>query len=195
MKRAAAANDVAKAQEALARIRTLQPDNPFLASDGPKLLADAYLGQAAEAVRRGRYQNAADTLSRAPQALGSRGELRQARARYDVLADIMRARTQPAMAGDLERMRRQLAAVRKDDAGALATLESEMKLRGQLPQGDLASLLDSLKPGQGAAATPVAPTAPAATTPTAAPGRPAPPPYATVGQGRQQGHRAPRARL
>ncbi len=182
MKRAAAANDVAKAQEALARIRTLQPDSDFLKQDGPKLLADAYLGQAAAAVQRGRYTAASDALARAIKALGNRDDLRQAKARYDVLADIMKARTQGASAADLARMRQQLASVRKDDPNALAQLESAMKLRGQLPQGKLADLLDSLKPGEAATATPVsaAPgTTPAAPAPAAVTGAPAPTPSGT----------------
>ena len=37
---------------------------------------------------------------------------------------------------------------------ALAKLESEMKLRGQLPQGSLSDLLDSLKPAEPAATAP-----------------------------------------
>lgn len=187
MKRAAAANDVAKAQEALARIRTLQPDADFLRQDGPKLLADAYLGQAAASVQRGRYSAASDALARAIKALGNRDDLRQAKARYDALADIMKARTQGASAADLARMRQQLAAARKDDPEALGKLESALKLRGQLPQGNLADLLDSLKPGEATAtpvqtpaavpATPATPAASGASTPTTgtAPGtRPAP---------------------
>jgi non-specific serine/threonine protein kinase len=159
MKRAAAANDVSKAQEALTRIRTLQPDNAFLKSDGPKLLSDAYLGQAADAAQRGRYQSAADTMAKAVNALGNRGDLRQAKARYDVLSDIMKARTRPVTSADLSRMRQQLAAASKGDPDALAKLESEMKLRGQLPQGSLSALLDSLKAAQSNEVTPTPSTA------------------------------------
>jgi len=178
MKRAAAANDVAKAQEALARIRTLQPDNSFLASEGPQLLATAYLGQASDAVRRGRYQTAADTLARGIKALGNRDDLRQAKARYDLVAEAMKARTGGASATELARLRQQLSRVQKDDPSAVAALEADMKLHGQLPQGSLSALLDSLKPSQPAvvpsasatvAAPPVlAPNAPNA--PTAQPG-------------------------
>lgn len=171
MKRAAAANDVSKAQEALSRIRTLQPNNAFLKSEGPKLLADAYLGQAADAAQRGRYQSAADAMAKATKALGNRSDLRQAQARYDVLAEIMAARKKPVSADDLGRMRRQLAAARKADPQALAKLESDMKLRGQLPQGSLANLLDSLTPVQSGAATPAP--SPAAATPVGTPAAPA----------------------
>jgi len=146
MKRAAAANDVGKAQEALARIRTLQPDNPFLKTDGPQLLANAYLGQAGELVQHGKYQSAADALARATKVLGNRPDLRQAQARYELVAQLMKARTQPVSAADIAQMKAALAAVRKDDADALTTLERSLKLRGQLPQGTLADLLDGLKP-------------------------------------------------
>ncbi|HET6433622.1 bifunctional serine/threonine-protein kinase/formylglycine-generating enzyme family protein [Dyella sp.] len=177
MKRAAAANDVAKAQEALARIRTLQPENDFLAKEGPKLLADAYLGQATAAVQRGRYASASDALARATKVLGNRDDLRQAKARYDLLADIMKARTQSTSAAELARMRQQLAGTRKADPDALAQLESMLKLRGQLPQGNLGDLLDSLRPGEpspaaGAAAPGAAPAAAPGSTP--ASGAPSP---------------------
>jgi non-specific serine/threonine protein kinase len=155
MKRAAAANDVAKAQEALTRIRTLQPDNDFLKADGPKLLSDAYMGQATDAVQRGRYQNAADSMAKAIKALGNRVDLRQAKARYDVLSDIMKARTNSLTAADLSAMRQQLAVAAKADPAAMTALESELKLRGRLPQGNLSGLLDTLKPAQASVGTPV----------------------------------------
>ncbi|AND69049.1 hypothetical protein ATSB10_15950 [Dyella thiooxydans] len=177
MKRAAAANDVAKAQEALARIRTLQPDNPFLAGTGPQLLANAYLGQATDAMRRGRFQSAADTLARGLKALGNRDDLRQAKARYDLVADAMKARASGVSSAELSRLRLQLARVQKDDPDALKALESDLKLRGQLPQGNLSALLDSLKPSQAtvAPAAPATVAAPAA----AAPGAPAVTPAGT----------------
>ena len=169
MKRAAAANDVGKAQEALARIRTLQPDNAFLKTDGPQLLANAYLGQAGDLVQRGRYQSGADALARATKVLGNRPDLRQAQARYELVAQLMKARTQSVSAADIAQMRAALAAVRKDDATALSTLESAMKLRGQLPQGSLADLIDTLKPASSAPAAGPAPTTQPTVTPAVAP--------------------------
>ncbi len=176
MKRAAAANDVGKAQEALARIRTLQPDNAFLGSEGPQLLANAYLGQATDAMRRGRFQSAADTLARGLKALGNRDDLRQAKARYDLVTDAMKARAGGASATELSRLRVQLARVRKDDPEALKALESDLKLRGQLPQGSLSALLDSLRPSLSAAA----PSAAATVAPPAA-ASPSPPAVAPAG--------------
>jgi non-specific serine/threonine protein kinase len=177
MKSAAAANDVGKAQEALARIRTLQPDNAFLKTDGPQLLANAYLGQAGDLVQRGRYQSGADALARATKVLGNRPDLRQTQARYELVAQLMKAGTQSVSAAEIAQMRTALAAVRKDDASALTTLESGMKLRGELPQGSLADLLDGLKPASSAPAvgpTPSSqPTAAPAVAPAATPTKPA----------------------
>ncbi|MCX7514346.1 bifunctional serine/threonine-protein kinase/formylglycine-generating enzyme family protein [Frateuria sp. STR12] len=159
VKRAAAAGDTNKAQESLARIRKLAPQHPFLGSEGPQLLADAYLGQAREAFRKGRYQSASDVLARASGLLGQRADLAKARARYGLAADLVKARGHAVDGADLDRLHRQLAQVRLADADALAALEAEMKLRGQLGEGSLSALLDSLKPASAAA------TAPEATTP------------------------------
>ncbi|MGC1549688.1 MAG: bifunctional serine/threonine-protein kinase/formylglycine-generating enzyme family protein [Rhodanobacter sp.] len=173
MKSAAAANDVAKAQESLDRIRTLQPDNPFLTKDGPQLLANAYLGQAGHAFQHGNYQNASDELVRGLKALGDRPDLRNAKARYDWVATVMKARGQSLASTDLDRMKKQLSDLRKADADGLGQLEADMKLHGQLPDGTLASLLDSLKTSTATAANPAtnAPASAAVNTPgnTAAP--------------------------
>jgi non-specific serine/threonine protein kinase len=61
-------------------------------------------------------------------------------------------------AADLDRLHRQLSQVRRADPDALATLEADMKLRGQLHEGSLAALLDTLKPETTAPSSPVAPT-------------------------------------
>ncbi|GLQ91185.1 protein kinase domain-containing protein [Dyella acidisoli] len=155
MKRAAAANDIGKAEEALARIRTLQPDNPFLTQDGPQLLADAYLRQADNAIQRGRYQAASDGLTKGIKTLGTRSDLRNAKARYDLLATVMNARGKPVAAADLDRMKKQLADARKADPDGLKQLESDLKQRGQL-QGTLADLLATMQPAEVAATTPSA---------------------------------------
>ncbi|KRE88291.1 protein kinase [Frateuria sp. Soil773] len=159
MKRAAAADDVAKAQESLARIRALRPDHPFLAAQGPQLLADAYLGLARDTFRHGKYQGAAAVLARGIAALGDRADLREAKARYDFVAAAAKARGQRVPGAELERLRRQFDALRGADAGAMEQIEADMKLRGQLAEGSLAGLLDRLKSGGAAAAN--APAAPA----------------------------------
>ena len=157
VKRAAAAGDTAKAQESLARIHALAPQDPFLASEGPQLLADAYLGQAREAFRKGRYQFALDVLARATGMLGQRPDLAKANARYSLASELLKARGHAMTSADLDRMHRQLAQLRHSDADALATLEADMKLRGQLAEGSLAALLDSLKPSSVTLTTPASP--------------------------------------
>jgi non-specific serine/threonine protein kinase len=172
LKRAAAANDIGKAEESLARIRTLQPDNPFLSEEGPQLLAGAYLRQADVSIQRGRYQSASDLLAKGIKTLGNRSELRNAKQRDDLLAAVMNARGKPVAAADLDRMKKQLADARKADPDGLKQLEADLKQRGQL-QGTLADLLNSMQPSEATATTqtPVTPTQPNAVT---TPGQPTP---------------------
>lgn len=174
VKRAAAANDIGKAEESLARIRTLQPDNPFLSQEGPQLLASAYLSQADAAVQRGRYSSAAELVAKGIKTLGSRSDLRNAKARYDLLAAVMNARGKPVASADLERMKKQLVDARKADPDGLKQLESDLKQRGQL-SGTLDDLINSMQPTEVAAATPVIPSpANPSQTATGTPGQPTP---------------------
>lgn len=161
MKRAAAAHDIAKATDSLNRIRALQPNNDFLASQGPQLLAQAYLGQADSLMGRGEYQRAADMLGRSLDAVGNRSDLRNARARDAFVAALMKARKHPPDAAGIQRLRKQLASLRKTDVSGVDALESDLKLHGELPQGSsLADLVEGLRPGN--AVTSAAPSAPIA---------------------------------
>lgn len=184
VKSAAAANDIGKAEEALARIRTLQPDNAFLTEEGPQLLVGAYLRQADASIQRGRYQSASDLLAKGIRTLGSRTELRNAKQRDDLLAAVMNARGKPIAAVDLDRMKKQLTDARKADPDGLKQLESELKQRGQI-QGTLTDLLTGMQPAEVAATTPSA--TPAPTSPTqpgiGAPGQPASTPATTAKPG------------
>lgn len=174
MKSAVAAGDVGKASQSLARIRALQPDNPFLQTEGPKLLADAYLGQAEDAFQKGRYQRAADVLGQGLGTLGGNPELRAAKARYDTVAAIMAAGGRPLAGADYARLKKQLDGLRRTDATELGKLETSMKMRGQLSAKSLAEQLDRLKPTGAAPAEPAAeaaPSTPVAEVPAATPGR------------------------
>nr|WP_199043847.1 bifunctional serine/threonine-protein kinase/formylglycine-generating enzyme family protein [Dyella sp. ASV24] len=168
MRRAAAANDVAKAQESLDRVRTLQANHPFLANEGPQLLATAYLGQARDAFQRGRYQGAADITGQGVRVLGSRADLRSARDRYVFVSDLMQGGTSALSDADYERLKKQLADLRKTDSAAMEGLETDMKQRGQLPQGSFSARLEARKPAAApttapATASSVAPVAASAT--------------------------------
>ena len=172
LKRAAAAHDIGKAGESLARIRSLQPDNPFLAKEGPQLLADAYLGEANDLAGAGKYRLAADTLAKGAQAMGQRADLRDARTRMTFVADLMRARGRPLGADEIQRLRDQLAALDKTDAQGLDALQKTLKMRGALPEGSFAQMLDTLRPGI-ASAQPVAKSPAPSAAPSAAPTAPA----------------------
>ncbi|MBB4128595.1 non-specific serine/threonine protein kinase [Xanthomonas translucens] len=190
MRRAAAANDLDKARQALARIGSLQPQHPFLQKEAPQLLAGVYLGNAAGAFRQGRYRQAADVLGQGVAALGERAELRAAQARYAVVAEVMDANAQALPAAARQQLGQRLEALYRSDAQAMAQLEADLKARGQLPEGTLAARLqrhagsdapssDALAPTPAAAAEPVAkdaPRKPASGKPAA---KPAPAPAAT----------------
>ncbi|AIF48219.1 bifunctional serine/threonine-protein kinase/formylglycine-generating enzyme family protein [Dyella japonica] len=168
MRRAAAANDVAKAQESLDRVRSLQGNHPFLVNEGPQLLASAYLGQAREAFQRGRYQAAADITGQGVRALGNRADLRSARERYGFVAEVMQGGTSALAGTDYDRLKKQLTDLRKTDSTALDGLEADLKQRGQLPQGSFSARLEARKPAQASTAAPAeassaAPTAAVAT--------------------------------
>jgi serine/threonine protein kinase len=182
MKSAVAAGDVGKASQSLARIQTLQPDNPFLKAEGPKLLADAYLGQAQDTFQKGRYQKAADVLGQGLKSLGGNSDLRSAKARYDLVAAIMAAGRRPLAAADYDQLKKQLDTVRRTDASALGKLESDMRIRGQLSTKSLAEQLERLQPAAGTVATPSTPLPTAPVEPvgqTAAPIGPGSTPVAT----------------
>jgi serine/threonine protein kinase len=149
MRSAAAADDVSKATQSLDRIKTLQPDNPFLKTEGPQLLATAYLGQAKDTFQKGRYQKAADVLGQGLKSLGSNSELRATKARYDLVAAVMAAGKQPLASADYTQLKKQLDEARRTDAAGLEKLEADMKIRGQLPAKSLAEQLDRLKPTGG----------------------------------------------
>ncbi len=178
MKSAAAADDVVKASQSLARIKTLQPDNPFLKTEGPKLLAEAYLGLAQDTFQKSRYQKAAEVLGQGLNTVASNGELRATKARYDLVAAIMAAGKRPIGTVEYAQLKRQLDGLRRSDASALAALESDMRMRGQLPAKSLAAQLEQVKPTAASAAAappaaaPVAP--PPVTEQGALPGRPVP---------------------
>jgi serine/threonine protein kinase len=165
LKSAAAADDVAKASQSLARIRTLQPDNPFLETEGPKLLADAYLGLASETFHKSHYQKAADVLAQGIKTLGSNSRLQGEKARYELVAAIMAAGSQPLASSDFVRLKKQYDDVRRADPSALSELESDMKMRGQLPAKSLAAQLDRLQSAVSASASPRATSTQAVPTP------------------------------
>lgn len=138
LRRAAAANDLGKTRDALARIRTLQPGHPLLRSEGPQLLAGVSQYRR-RCVRTGRYAQAADLLRQGLQTLGQRAELRSAQTRYAVAAAVMTAGALPP--SERQQLAGRLQTLYRTDAIALAQLEAQMKAAGQLPEGSLSARL------------------------------------------------------
>ena len=166
--------NVGSVQESLARVQALQPDNAFLKHDGPQLVADAYLGKAREAFRKGRDTATASVVAQATQALGDRADLRHASSRYALASALIKARGKAVAAADYQRLSGQLAELRRVDADGLDQLEADMKLRGQLPEGSLSRALDALKTGASAPSPITVPNAAVVSTPTPAPTAAAP---------------------
>jgi hypothetical protein len=146
MRSAAAASDVDKASESLARIQALQPDNPFLKTEGPKLLADAYLGLARDTFQKSQFQQAADVLGQGLTVLGGNPLLQAAKARYDLLVALLAAGKLPPSTTTYARLRQQLDAARKLDLTGVNQLEADMKIRGQLTASSLDEQIGRLDP-------------------------------------------------
>ncbi|OQP79581.1 protein kinase [Xanthomonas phaseoli pv. syngonii LMG 9055] len=135
----AAANDLGKTGDALARIRALQPGHPVLRSEGPQLFSQVYRNTAGDAFAQGRYAQAADLLAQAVQTLGQRAKLRSAQTRYAVAAAVMSAGT--LAPSERQQLAARLQTLYRTDATALAQLEAQMKAAGQLPEGALSARL------------------------------------------------------
>lgn len=145
LRRAAAANDIAKAQKSLARIQVLQPANPILQVEGPQLLADAYLGQARSSCQQRKWNGAIALVVQGIKRLGNRLDLRNAQARYQLVSALMAARTQTLSSADYQRLQQQLEQIRHNDPSGIAEVESDLRDNGSLPQGSLDGLMQALK--------------------------------------------------
>jgi non-specific serine/threonine protein kinase len=157
LRRAAAANDIAKAQKSLARIQVLQPANPILQVEGPQLLADAYLGQARSSCQQRKWNGAIALVVQGIKRLGNRLDLRNAQARYQLVSALMAARNQTLSSADYQRLQQQLAQIRHNDPDGIAEVESDLRDNGSLPQGSLDGLMLALKARVSDAAVSAAP--------------------------------------
>lgn len=172
VKRAAAANDTQKAQQSLARIRALQPDNVFLKTEGPMLVGDAYVRLAENAFTKGKWSAAADTIAQAQRSLPPRADFAGLKARYDLVAAIKGAGDGPLDQTRYDALSRQLATTRRLDPTALERLEAAMANAGRLKEKSLAAALERIRPRADVAPAPAPP--PAAVEPAPAPVVPAP---------------------
>jgi non-specific serine/threonine protein kinase len=142
---AAAANDGARALAAMNRLRTLQPDNAFLASAGPQLVADAYLGNARAFSRSGALTDAARVASQGVDAMPGDTRLGDAAQRYRLAAAILDARGKPIADPDLQALQARFTAARDTDPAAMRQMERDIGDTIALPQGGLSMVLDQIK--------------------------------------------------
>jgi predicted Ser/Thr protein kinase len=164
VKSAAAANDVQKALQSLARIKALQPDNAFIKVEGPNLVADAYLRQADDAVRKGNPARALDVLAQAQRSVPDRPEFKGLKARYELLAAIKAAGSQTPSQPTYDALKKQLDTVRAADPAALAKLETALAAAGQLKDRTLAAEIERIRPGTRPVPPPTPPPGPATVT-------------------------------
>jgi non-specific serine/threonine protein kinase len=142
---AAAASDGTRAFAALNRLRTLQPDNAFLASAGPQLVANAYLGNARALTRRGALTDAALVASQGADAVPGDTRLGDAAQRYRLAATILEARGKPMVDPDLQALQARFTAARDTDPEAMRQLERDIDGTIALPQGGLSAVLNQIR--------------------------------------------------
>ncbi|MFC4729761.1 protein kinase domain-containing protein [Coralloluteibacterium thermophilus] len=170
---AAAAGDLDKAREALARIRALQPDNAFLLGEAPQLLSGTYLERAAQLADEGGFAEAEALLADGVETLGSRLDLRTARARYAMAAAVAGEDSVPDAATHA-RLVEELEGLYRSDASGMEAMEARMRERGQLPDGSLRALLARRAPAPAQPARTARPSAAPEPAAVADPGRRAP---------------------
>lgn len=129
VRQAAAAGDTAKAQTALDKLRSAQPDNGFATDEGPRLIAGAYLDNAHTLARQGRWQDATDMLRRAMKWPGRRNDVRAAAERYDMVATLTRALdgTDTVIQDTVDTLRKRQDALRRADPRAMRQLDADVR--------------------------------------------------------------------
>lgn len=142
---AAAANDGERAIAALKRLRTLQPDNAFLASAGPQLVVSAYLGHARILSRAGKLAEAASVASQGADALSGDLTLGNAAQRYQVAAAIVDARGKPMADPDFQALQARFDAAQAADQEGMQQMERDISASIPLPPGGLSTVLDQIK--------------------------------------------------
>jgi non-specific serine/threonine protein kinase len=146
VRKAAAANDPVQAEQSLAKLRLLQPTNPFIKAQAPALIAAAYQRLAHDAFQSGKYKSAQSTLAAGITALGPLPGLVNAQNLYGLATALISAHGQPLAAADYQKLQTQLTHLLKVYTRGVQDLENELKRRGLLPQGTLSNMLRVLKP-------------------------------------------------
>jgi non-specific serine/threonine protein kinase len=145
LRRAAAANDPALAQQSFDRIKALQPDNPFLAGAGPQLVGNAYLSEARTLCRQGKLSDAANLTSQGAKALGAPAGLSNAAERYDLAAALQNALTRHLTDMEYQGLQARYDAAAATDPDGMKQLENDVGASRQLPRGGLRGWLAQIK--------------------------------------------------
>jgi non-specific serine/threonine protein kinase len=145
MRLAVAANDGARALAALNRLRTLQPDNAFIASAAPQMVATAYLGKARVLSQYGKLTEAANVVSQGADAVSDDPRLSNAAQRYLVAAAILDARGKPMADPDFQDLQARFTAAQAADPDGMQQMERDISVSIPLPQGGLSAVLDQIK--------------------------------------------------
>jgi serine/threonine protein kinase len=149
LRRAAAVNDPALAQEALDRIKALQPDNAFLAGAGPQLVGNAYLSEARALCRQGKLADAASVASQGAKALSTPPELSNAAERYDLAAALnaalANARTQHVTDVEYQGLHARYDAAEATDPDGMKQLDNDLGASRTLPRGGLRGWLAQIR--------------------------------------------------
>ncbi|MCC5086176.1 MULTISPECIES: bifunctional serine/threonine-protein kinase/formylglycine-generating enzyme family protein [Xanthomonas] len=142
---AAAANDVDKVKQQLARIAEANPAHPFLRNEGAERLTDAYLGLARALCREGRWKDASVLVGR---GLGEQDapRLRHALDRYQLAMELEQLGTTPPTPPALQRLRERKAALQAQDAEGFRAFQSDVAKAGRQRPSPAAAMLPKLEP-------------------------------------------------
>ena len=142
---AASANDGPRALGAFARLRTVQPSDPFVGAEGRQLVSAAFLGNARALCQQGLLADAAKIAAQGASALNDDTRLNNAAQRYQVAAAILAAGSQPIADPDYQDLRARYASTAAADPDGMQQLERDLGARVTLPKGGLRALLDQIK--------------------------------------------------
>ncbi|MCC8536843.1 bifunctional serine/threonine-protein kinase/formylglycine-generating enzyme family protein [Xanthomonas codiaei] len=153
---AAAANDVSKVKQQLARIAAASPGHPFLHDEGARRLTDAYLGLARAFCRQGRWKDATVLIGRGLEAQDT-PRLRHALGRYQLAMELEQIGTALPAPAVLQRLRERKMALQAQDADGFRAFQSDVAKAGRQQPSSAAALLPKL---ESVAATPAPPRKP-----------------------------------
>lgn len=136
---AAAAHDVGKVRDLLARITELQADHPFPETEGRQLLAAAMLGHARALFQQGRWDDATAALSPGS-GVPDDARLHRAAARYALVQELAGLGAEEAGAARTRRLRSELQQAMTQDRRGFLQMRSDLSAVGRRGAGVIARL-------------------------------------------------------